>query len=187
LAEGTTTPNLLYNYWGDLTADQTYAEEIEFDDNLRNALSHPFIFYMGNESPSYDWYGKKGSNNSLWNTPAGGKNPMFDPCPTGWRVPNSSTGTASIWRGLSAVGATWNLGYQFPGNGYYPASGGYDFSSGKLAGVGTSGFVWSATPTGTRAFLLSFQKDLIYPSSSAYRASGYPVRCVKERPEKTGI
>lgn len=65
---------------------------------------------------------------------------------------------------------------------FYPASGYRNRSSGALAGVGSSGYGWSSSPTqgSTYAGYLDFYATNVYPQINDSRACGFPVRCVRE-------
>jgi hypothetical protein len=154
-------------------ADNTYAaiypeDAIQFVDNNSNynnynyAEAHPnhFIKYSGWNDDSDYW---------------GVHKTMYDPCPLGWRVPDSNTDT---WLGLNSVsyvnnGAYFNPPLSEPAA-YYPYSG-YMNSSGNLGEINQVASVWYATRT--YIYRVSSYVDISY-SSSAY--NGSVVRCMKD-------
>ena len=55
---------------------------------------------------------------------------------------------------------------------------GYAFSSG-INGVGSAGYYWSSTPSGSDyAYLLYLYSNSALPSGGLNRYYGYPVRCL---------
>jgi hypothetical protein len=141
--------------------------------NFDNAVANPMTFYCSAEFPWFSWYGLEETNNSLW-VDAEGNKTAYDPCPQGWRVPVDS----KVWAGLPSV---WNTnGATLSPVGYYPAAGGLDFADGKLTDVGTSGYYWAAGPSGVTAKAMIINASTMSTDASPLRASGYPVRCVKE-------
>ena len=124
-------------------------------------------FILAPNAP-YDW--RSPQNVNLWQ----GVNGVNNPCPSGYRIPTETEINAErlSWSQNNSVGAfasplKWTLaGYR-------------DFSDGSLANVGTYGYCWSSTLSGTGA------RYLYFGSSNAgmnghYRAYGLPVRCLKD-------
>ena len=153
----------------DKTFAATYPEDaIQFVDNNSNynnynyAEAHPnhFIKASGWNDDSDYW---------------GIHKTMYDPCPYGWRVPDSNTDT---WLGLNSVsyvnnGAYFNPPLSEPAA-YYPYSG-YMNSNGNLGEINQVASVWYATRT--YIYRVSSYVDISY-SSSAY--NGSVVRCMKD-------
>ena len=159
---------------------------------IEYATAYPTTFIQCNSSNS-DWYytGSSTTDNTRWTTSTATKS-IYDPCPSGWRVPDG--GEDGIWS--KALGSSFkdallydstNEGMNFSGKFgsdqtiWYPASGcrnGYDS---WLAYVGNYGIYWSASPGSDYAYSLDFFYDGdVYPVSGYDRANGYSVRCVKE-------
>jgi hypothetical protein len=171
--ENTTTPASygLYYQWGrkdpftpghfSVGMSDPYANYLEW------AIQHPDTFYaVPYTSSLYNWAGT-GGHNSMWSTMDGKKGP-YDPCPFGWRVPVvKDEGSGSPWYG--ATGHTVNRVE-------YPLAGYLDGFSGTLEDATTGGGVWGATAKGPQAYLYKFDVG----GTSYFRASGYPVRCVKD-------
>jgi uncharacterized protein (TIGR02145 family) len=97
-----------------------------------------------------------------------------DPCPTGFRVPTESELDAErvLFATQNAAGA-WGSVLKLPVAGYRR------YSTGALISVGSRGYYWSSTVSGTDACLLRFVSSVAYMNSD-YRAGGFSVRCIKE-------
>ncbi len=69
---------------------------------------------------------------------------------------------------------------------WYPAPGlrgGDADNNGRLGApvdVGNAGFSWSSTFSGTLGMTSGFSAPWLAPSSSGYRAHGFPLRCLSE-------
>jgi len=160
-------------------------------DNVLNSIQNPLMFYFGLESNAVDWYSSSTNthNNSLWSATI---KSIYDPCPTGWKVPSSGAGTASPWYKYGAAsytdyGGIWNTSY--PGwnfinsvynLGWFPASGWRDMYNGDLYSVGISGYSHSSSANVGDIFYFAFFDTTVSPVFTGARAHGLPVRCVKE-------
>ena len=60
-----------------------------------------------------------------------------------------------------------------------PASGRRASRDGGLSPIGTTGYYWSASPTGNNGIFLNFASSFVYPRSNIERTSGLSVRCVQ--------
>jgi hypothetical protein len=162
--------------------------------NLKNSIKNPMIFYYGiyGTNIGYDWYtstnDRQYQNDVLWggadNTSQTGKT-IFDPCPSGWRIPAWNGNTP--WSTFTTDNFTWtdaNYGGTYNGETFYPASGYRHFDSGAFYYVGLYGYYWSASAsdlsTPEYSYRLYFGNDGTFTNSSYNRALGYSVRCVKE-------
>ena len=146
------------------------------------ATANPTTFICNNG----DWHYT--DDNTRWTTSSSDKS-IYDPCPSGWRVPDG--GSNGIWskaRDLSSSFTYDNEGMNFSGKFgsastiWYPASG-YRFKgSGRLNSVGGYGYYWSASPcSSSRAYYLYFDYYGNFdPSNYNDRAYGYSVRCLQE-------
>lgn len=141
--------------------------------NFDNAIKNPMTFYYSAEYPWYSWYGLEETNNSLWVDTYGNKT-AYDPCPQGWRVPT----TPEVWEGTTTQG--WSNGVTLSSAGYYPATGSIDFSTGKIIDVRSDGYYWTAGVSGPNAKAMRITASNVSILSTPLRASGCPVRCVKE-------
>lgn len=156
---------------------------IECDDEVGTidySIKNPMRIIKGVEASGYDWL-YNNHDSALWGT----TKTMYDPCPSGWKVP-----TSNVWNGLAemtdgefASGWYFNLGDLTT---FYPAAGRRSFSKGMLTNVnydGTlwTGYYWSANSTSSdKSVGLYFNIDGIDTAQANYRAGGFQVRCVKE-------
>jgi len=143
----------------------------------------------GNEGSNFitsggDWLSTQ--DDTRWNSgteAAPVKVTANDPCPTGFRVPTETeleaernNGGTGFWGTGSlqnnALGA-FNSALKLPVAGYRI------YSTGALANVGSGGYYWSSTVSGTYARLLYFTSSNASMFSDA-RAYGFSVRCIKE-------
>ncbi len=172
--------------------------------NLTNAIKNPMNFYYattGGTYIHYDWYtttddaARTYQNDALWGNSVYTSSPtmktIFDPCPSGWRVPTWSssyspwdvfgTSTPNAYVATSTVG-TWNYGLTVTSvsAGYYPAAGYRAAGSGALYYVGSYGSYWSASSYSGYGFILGFHSSNVYPAYYSHRANGFSVRCVQE-------
>ena len=154
------------------------------------ATAHPTTFITYNNS-NYDWYytGSSSTDNTRWTTSSSTKS-IYDPCPSGWRVPDGgddgvwskALGSSSYFTNTSLYSSI-NEGMNFSGKFgsastiWYPASG----CRNSLFDVGYYGYCWSASPCSNDAYCLYFGSNgLVSPSYSSFRAYGFAVRCVRE-------
>lgn len=133
-----------------------------------------------------------------------GEKSIYDPCPVGYKVAPGNywceTGmvyTTNYKSELMAYDAA-NFGYVYTRadgtKDWYPLAGRRQHSTaqaGKLYGISSSAFLWSSSPAADpsgeitdsqkqSAATVSVAKTAWTPVSSIRRASGMPVRCVKE-------
>jgi len=119
-------------------------------------------------SAPYDWRSPQNAN--LWQ----GVNGLNNPCPSGYRLPTETEINAErlSWSQNNNVGAfasplKWTLaGYR-------------DSSDGSLSNVGTGGYCWSSTVSGTYSRTLDFHSSDANVTDN-YRARGFTVRCLKD-------
>ncbi len=145
--------------------------------------ANPTTFLKASSSP-YDWH-YSSRDNTLWTTSDKTKS-IYDPCPSGWRVPDG--GFDGVWAKVGFDNTTYdskNEGISFiissPSKTWYPASGYRFYGNGNLSIVGYCGFYWSASPRSYDAYGLSFYDDgNVYPWVYDPRAYGFSVRCVRE-------
>ena len=117
---------------------------------------------------SFDW--RSPQNNNLWQ----GVNGTNNPCPSGYRLPteNELNNEQQSWSSNDAAGA-----YGSPLK--LPVAGGRSYSSGSLSNVGSDGYYWSSTVSGSSAYRLYFYSNGSTLSSNR-RAGGASVRCLKD-------
>ncbi|MDR3118865.1 MAG: fimbrillin family protein, partial [Mediterranea sp.] len=153
---------------------------------VTNTIKNPGVFYWGVSGTDYDWH-YASRDNTLWGHDVnGGIKTIYDPCPSGWRVPvnYNMSEASSPWYGFTkANGGSFSYGYNWGTNAVYPAAGYRLTSSGSLANVDSYGYYWSASPNSSasaNALLLNFYYANIYVYYNTSRAYGFSVRCVKE-------
>jgi len=133
----------------------------------------------------YDW--RMPQDDNLW----GAAKTANDPSPAGWRVPTieelaslaDETYVTSEWTSENGIN-----GYRFTdkatGNTLFlPAAGSRNSSNSALSNAGMYGNYWSSSVNGTRAYLLYFYSETVFPgfSFSSDRAIGFSLRCVAEQ------
>ena len=141
--------------------------------------SHPTTFVKSGSSP-YDWH-YSSRDNTLWQS----DKTIYDPCPSGWRVPDG--GGNGVWKTAGFASTSYdssNEGINFsissPYTTWYPASGYRSYTRGALSDVNLDGFYWSVTPDSYYAYLLYFFHDgNVHPTRSYGRAFGFSVRCLQ--------
>ena len=118
---------------------------------------------------SGDWL--TGQDDTRWN---GSTKGAHDPCPSGFRVPTDTELEAErvIWNTNNALGA-FNSALKLPVAGYR------GLSTGALTNVGSHGFYWSSTVSGTAARRLDFSSSDA-GMNALDRANAFSVRCIKE-------
>ena len=154
------------------------------------ATAKPTTFIKYN-SWNYDWYytGSSSTDNTRWTTSETSKS-IYDPCPSGWRVPDG--GSNGVWSKASGSSYTepsydrtnegMNFSRMFGADQtiWYPASGYRGNYDGSLDNVGNYGYCWSASPNSNYAYRLSFSDSgNAYPTNYNLRAYGQSVRCLQ--------
>ena len=142
--------------------------------------SHPTTFVKSVSSPN-DWH-YSSRDNTLWQS----EKTIYDPCPSGWRVPDG--GSSGVWNTAGFADTSFdssNEGINFsissPSTTWYPASGCRSYYDGALGNVGYYGLYWSVTPDSNRACRLYFSfYGNVYPTDNNFRACGFSVRCLQE-------
>jgi hypothetical protein len=124
-------------------------------------------FIVGMNSP-YDW--RSDQNHDLWQ----GTDGVNNPCPTGYRLPTEAELHAErmSWSSNDAAGA-------FASPLKLPLAGQRRYNDGSVTDVGSNGYYWSSTVTGTGSRSLIFDTALA-AWFNRVRATGYSVRCIKE-------
>ena len=162
---------------------------------IEYAVANPtkFIKYNNSNNSNYDWYytGSSSTDNTRWTESSTAKS-IYDPCPSGWRVPDG--GGSGLWaRALEAFDGFYysfgksNKGLNFSGKFgaastiWYPTPG-YIPLYAMLDNVGSQGYYWSATPRGNYVYILSLDisNDYVIPSEYTFRSLGASIRCVKD-------
>ena len=160
---------------------------------IEYAIANPTTFIKANSSND-DWYytGSSSTDNTRWTTSTKAKS-IYDPCPSGWRVPNG--GSSGVWSKALGLSASFtesslyngakrgmNLSGKFGSDQtiWYPASGYRDSSDDSPHNVSVYGFYWSASPFNNDAcYLYLYYSGSVNPSNGNYRARGLSVRCLQ--------
>lgn len=161
--------------------------------NIDYATTHPttFIHDYG-EYDIYDWYYSSDGDKGIfrWTTSDKEKS-IYDPCPSGWRVPDG--GYYGIWRVASQenyIEESYPFDYDNKGVNFaklfgtynsiwYPASGMRYASSGSLD-VDDEGAFWSATRSRNNAYALWMVYGSVHMSTDARATYGLSVRCAQD-------
>lgn len=150
---------------------------------IRYATSNPTTFIAAGSNGDWYYTGSISTDNTRWTTSRISKS-VYDPCPTGWRVPDGGVwATACDLVGRCSANMGMNLSGKFASaaNVWYPSSGYLDYYTSELCCVGIRGNYWSASPYGNYAYLLYFDTSHYFDSClDAARAEAYSLRCVKE-------
>ena len=157
---------------------------------INYATEQPTTFITSN-SNNWDWYytGSDSTDNTRWQS----EKTIYDPCPSGWRVPDGGEdGVWAIAKGSSSYYTRsyddMNKGMNFSGDFgssstiWYPVSGFRNGDGGLLFPAGYEGDYWSVTPSSSNyAYWLYFLSEGdIYLTGGCFRAYGLSVRCQKE-------
>lgn len=108
------------------------------------------------------------ANDDLWGYTSNAKT-IFDPCPSGWRVPLDHT----VWNNWNTLNFSWNATYlcgryATTMGGWFPAAGRYDYKNAPLTSVvgileiGSQGYYWTSKPaTDGKAGVFHFTDALL--------------------------
>ncbi|MDE5944597.1 MAG: hypothetical protein K2G93_03310 [Rikenella sp.] len=156
---------------------------------LFSAIRNPGSFYLKGENN--DWTTPQ--NIALWQNEA---KTLFDPCPTGWRVPHNSedAALANPWHAFEMSNGSWNgttdispnSGYRwgspivFVGSAWYPTAPRRYYTTGDFQ----TGAGFCTTTTVTANLISSghfvYSPTFVRPFESHSRAHAHSVRCVRE-------
>ena len=151
------------------------------------SVKNPMTFITCNNQ-NLDWYytGSSSTDNTRWQS----AKTIYDPCPSGWRVPDG--GSKGIWSKALGSSSYFDYGYSNTNEGmnfsgkfgsastiWYPASGSRNCDYGSLHNVGDFGHFWSASHGSSGADGLYFYSNgFVDPSEGL--VGGLAVRCVRE-------
>lgn len=158
---------------------------------LEYATSHPTTFITSNYANG-DWYytGSDSTDNTRWTESSGAKS-IYDPCPSGWRVPDG--GENSVWSkalgssspdieiyGSSSGGMNFSGTFGSASTIWYPYN--YRIYDDECHGFFLSyGDYWSASPLDYCAYCLIFGGySRVETSAGTNRANSSSVRCIQE-------
>ncbi|MCI1680982.1 MAG: DUF4906 domain-containing protein [Bacteroides sp.] len=178
VVSGNDSPKTLYS--GD-SGNEVYSVpksiySVASANNLEISVRNPAAYLWGGR---YDWYcgSSEEHNNTLWGT----TKTVYDPCPSGWKVPDegcwASTEDVSDWDDehhgftITSVSGSW-----------YPAAGCYESEYDELYDAGKYADYWlsSADNADASEFAYHHEYSVKGVSKNPYRDYGYPVRCIKE-------
>ena len=151
---------------------------------IKYAIAYPTTFITACESGDWYYTDNTSTDNTRWTT-SGNPKSIYDPCPSGWRVPDG--GSNGVWSTAGFDDTTYdstNEGISFsissPSTTWYPSAGSRDCCYVSLGCIG-AGYCWSASPWDTGAYCLKFDDNgFVSPRGGENRACGFSVRCAKE-------
>jgi len=150
----------------------------------------PGMFYQWNSKTGWSYSDPLTSSDgtNIWNSSWNGNGATTwektnDPCPAGWRMPNSAElqsliSSGNVWTTVNSVnGCKFGSGSNIL---FLPAVGARYDSDGTLSAVGSYGIYWSSTRTVVNtAYNLYFYSDYAGMNHSE-KAKGLSCRCVAE-------
>lgn len=193
---------ILYNYLGGSHSYQYVNSETDGVGSYEYAVAHPMSFIVGEESNDYDWL-YSSHDNTLWSDTSKSIN---DPCPRGWRIPESNAFTAfdiaeeEDGAALADIRNMygWHLVDSATGTKMFmPGAGRRSFETGVLTNINNYGFehnpmpwtgyYWTTGSDATKATSMFFDlnttravNNRYEPTKPMYRANAMQVRCVRE-------
>jgi hypothetical protein len=165
---------------GDPTTKQISSTTIAA--GIIESIQNPSTFF-GKHASSSEWL--PGLKSTLWNTPYNEKT-LYDPCPSGWRVPrfidNIPSDVNSPWYNYKAqsYGASGGQGMNWGEYAKYPAAGCRDYSEGYPYLGGNQGRYWTTYTWSTKAFHFYFNSGWVMHYTTELRSYGFSIRCAKE-------
>lgn len=119
-------------------------------------------------TPGFDWRSPQNAN--LWQ----GVNGENNPCPSGYRLPTEAEFNAErlSWSSNNSSGA-FSSPLKLTRAGYRT------LSNGAINDMGTNGYYWTSTVSGSSSIRLNINSSSSSLSTS-YRADGLSVRCIKD-------
>lgn len=161
------------------------------------AIESPTTFFYGTTWPGCG--NEYGNSDFSWVTTNNEKS-VFDPCPPGFRLPQSTDWgqTTTLTSSNFIATGTWSYKVAYTNDGtiypyrycdigaesyFYTPSGCRQYNNGNITAVGMNGYYWSANPLGgvvQNAMNFQFDRTTIYGQTSINRSYGYCIRPVKE-------
>lgn len=174
------------------TGSFKYIESDETTGTIQYTIENPTTFI---EAPFVDWlYGSDlGINDSRWSN----FKTIYDPCPPGWRVPDSTIWMTALNKKPSLQDPNCTIDITFVSRPYdrginikfgdeiswYPAQG-HKRSANTVSDSGYFGNYWSCNSTKYNdlafALLYSSSSEKCDLKCSTAKVQGFPVRCMKE-------
>ena len=126
------------------------------------------LFIKAPSSP-YNW--RSTQNDNLWQ----GVNGINNPCPTGFRLPtNTEQGAMITAAGITNSATAYSSSLKLTVGGYR------SYSDASLSLLGSVGYCWSSSVSGTNALYFYFDASSVFPANADTRAYGLAVRCLKD-------
>ena len=111
---------------------------------------------------------------------------IYDPCPTGWKVPPGGAFRGSVTGTTKNVIGGFNVGYyikRFYGDSdglLFQASGCRTRAAGNVYGSSTYGYYWTASSSDRNAYILTFSRTTLNPIFTNTYSSSFSIRPVLE-------
>jgi hypothetical protein len=143
---------------------------------ILESIRKPTTFFRYRNTTYWDWLPK--NEDTLWN-PIADQQPIYDPCPLGWRVPTGGDGDNALFNGLytpawyntsTMEGADWGPSAKYPTTGYINGSGSLSSTPAVC--------MWCTTTSSHDALCHWIQEHASYVTTE-WRCYGAVVRCVK--------
>ena len=125
--------------------------------------------FITHSSSPYDW--RSPQNDNLWQ----GVDGVNNVCPAGFRLP-----TSDEWSTLVSAENITDRPTAYASSLKLPAAGYRSHWSGNMNSVGSNGYYWSSTVSGTSARGPNFYASSVYPTTTNSRAYGFTVRCIED-------
>lgn len=189
---------LIYNF-NDYSENLAYVESSE-GGSIEWCNANPVSVVIGNPDNAYDWL-NNGHDDALWSVSSKTNN---DPCPAGWRVPDSkvfetltilAADDAMPWEEAQPMYGWWLEDTATGDVHFFSGAGRRNYLDGRLDNMNTnyelpvpwSGYYWTTSVDGDNAKALYFNLNTntrtwngIDTNRSMQRANALPVRCVRE-------
>jgi hypothetical protein len=143
-------------------------------------IQYPWKFYTFTNSTTFDWYSSTTSqDHDLWGGVSNTKK-IYDPCPSGWRVPLNGFWDPLFTSNFVYSSATHGCSYTGSPSFFYPVTG-WRTSNANITNIDT-GEYWSASQYSPYPYSRAFQfgSNSVVPQSYGTRTDAFQVRCVKQ-------
>lgn len=128
-------------------------------------------FITAASSPN-DW--RSPQNSSLWQ----GEDGTNNPCPNGWRLPTGGGG--GEWAGVISAEGITNSATAYSSSLKFVVSGRRHDNDGGTSLLGSWGYYWSSTASGSNSASVYFSSSAVSSSFNTTRARGHAVRCIRD-------
>lgn len=145
------------------------------------------IDYVEENPTTFIYRAWNGYNSKGWNSSESTKS-LYDPCPSGYRIPDGGENGFWATSNVQVTGDSLNDGiYWALANGehkaWYPCVGRYKYYDGVFTGVGTNGYYWSASyipESSNYTYIFVCSTTGTNPTAQESFSNGCAVRCVRE-------